>query len=481
MKFDISKFAETLGTVSESDTPQLIRVPLADIVPDERNFYRIERVDELAASIELVGLQEPLVVRRDGEKYRVVSGHRRRAALEQLVSEGKEQFALVPCMEETDEISAEEQEVRLILGNATSRRLSPAEISQQSERLDRLFRRMEEQGQRIDGRKRDLKAKVLGVSPTKLAELDVIRDKLAEPFKGQFARNELTQSAAYAIARMPADVQHDLGLALGRKGKPVEGTGAERLLENHKKLYEQAQKPCAADGGSCGNLLGFIRACVRLEYAWQQCSGSCCCKCAQRLDCPSVCAEAKKLNAEDKAEKQAEKLRETARKEQQQKEWVESNRRLALRFLRAAEAAGLEDDEKINLGNGNQTIKRLRNWSAGNFENAYIGSKDILTPWSRLDIRTLAEQLHCSTDYILGLTEELRPAPALEEGQLHLMAWMPGGTTPGHDCEVVMEFDFGDGKPPHKSLGSYSMTTREFKFKAYSTGMEPIRWIELPE
>lgn len=481
MKFDISKFAETLGTVSESDAPQLIRVPLADIVPDERNFYRIERVAELAASIELVGLQEPLVVRRDGDKYRVVSGHRRRAALEQLVSEGKEQFAVVPCMEETDEISAEEQEVRLILGNATSRRLVPIELSKQSERLDLLFRRMEEQGQRIDGRKRDLKAKLLGVSPTKLAELDVIRDKLVEPFKGQFARNELTQSAAYAIARMPAEVQHDLGLALDGKGKPVEGTGAERLLERHEKLYEQAQKPCAVSGGSCGNLLGFIRACTRPNSIWKSCEGQCCYRCFSRSSCPSACGAAKKLNAEDKAEKQAEKDRKTAKKKKQQKEWAVSNQRIAQRLLRAAEAAELEDDEKVRLENGTHTVGELRDWSAGKFGKIYIGSDDALVPWNRLNIRILAEQLHCSTDYILGLTEELRPAPAPEEGQLHLMAWMPGGTTPGHDCEVVMEFDFGDGKPPHKSLGNYSMATREFRFKAGSLGMEPTRWIELPE
>lgn len=480
MKFDISKFAEGFEKVSESDTPQLIRIPLADIVPDERNFYRINGVDELAASIELVGLQEPLVVRRDGAKYRVVSGHRRRAALQQLVERGKTQFETVPCMEETDEISAEEQEVRLILGNATSRQLTPLEISQQSDRLDRLFRRMEEQGQRIDGRKRDIKARLLGVPATKLAELDVIRDKLQEPFAGQFARSELTQSAAYNIARLPVDVQGDLNLALGNRGKPVEGTAAGRLVRNYAQIYQQATAPCPTGGSVCGNLRGFLRGAARPNASWRSCEGGCCCKCQHRESCPGVCAAAKKQNEKDRFDRQRASQLELAAKEQKKRENMASNRDHAKRLLRAAEAAGLQNDATLHLDCRNVSVAELRWWCAGNFGSFPITSEDNVTPWSRERLRDLAKKLQCSTDYILGLTEELHPAPTPEEGQLHLMAWMPGGTTPAHSCTVVMEFDLGS-PTLERRLGFFSAPDGVFKINSDKIERQPTRWVELPE
>ena len=89
MKFDMGEFAKSLGTVSESDhSEELIYLPLADLVSDENNFYALSEIPDLAANIELCGLQQPLRVRKDGDAYRIVSGHRRRAALELLLKDG---------------------------------------------------------------------------------------------------------------------------------------------------------------------------------------------------------------------------------------------------------------------------------------------------------------------------------------------------------------------------------------------------------
>ena len=52
---------------------------------------------------------------------------------------------------------------------------------------------------------------------------------------------------------------------------------------------------------------------------------------------------------------------------------------------------------------------------------------DALKP-TKAAVVEMAKKLKCSTDYILGATDEL--APALPEGQLMICGWMPSGTTP---------------------------------------------------
>lgn len=478
MKFDISKFAESLDNVSDSDRMRIVQIPLAELVPDERNFYRINNVEELAASIELVGLEQPLLVSlRDDGRYCILSGHRRFAALSQLVEQGQKQFEIVPCIEAPEDADPLELELRLLLGNANSRQLVPIELSRQAERLEQLLRQVAAQtGDRVAGRKRDLIAKMLGVSPTKLAELDVIRDKLQEPFAGQFARNELTQSAAYYLARLPGNVQGDLAAALGSTGKPVEGVAAERLLRQIEGLYAQAASPCPA-GGECGNLQGFLRGTARPRLGYQSCDGGrCCCDCPHRGDCPGACAAAKAQRAEAAAREKARKRDAEAKTAKQRRTYAESNARLAGRLIRAADAAGTSSETII----GGVHLRVLRQWSEGNVPENRCYAADTVTPTTAHLVIDAARKLHCSADYILGLTEELRPAPTPEEGQLHLMAWMPGGTTPAHSCAVVLEFDLGS-PTLERRLGFFSAPEGVFKINNDKIERQPTRWVELPE
>ena len=79
---------------------QIEYIPIDKIDPDDRNFYSVDDVTELAASIELVGLQQPLRV-RSGEHghVTVVSGHRRRAAILLIRDGGSTMFDKgVPCI-----------------------------------------------------------------------------------------------------------------------------------------------------------------------------------------------------------------------------------------------------------------------------------------------------------------------------------------------------------------------------------------------
>ena len=141
-KFDL---ASVLSDVSKLDTgsstngrEQIEYIPLELIDPDPNNFYELSEVAELAANIELIGLQQPLRVRTNPDQpghVMLVSGHRRRAALELLVKDGNTKFAEAPCIKEEPAGSAALQELRLIYANSDTRKISSAELNKQAERV----------------------------------------------------------------------------------------------------------------------------------------------------------------------------------------------------------------------------------------------------------------------------------------------------------------------------------------------------------
>ena len=82
---DRSFFDDMLNDVEEVTTPAPVTdVPLASVQPRTAQFRRVfdeEAIAALAASIEEVGLLEPVVVREVGNKLEIVAGERRYRAL----------------------------------------------------------------------------------------------------------------------------------------------------------------------------------------------------------------------------------------------------------------------------------------------------------------------------------------------------------------------------------------------------------------
>ncbi|MEW3478835.1 ParB N-terminal domain-containing protein, partial [[Clostridium] symbiosum] len=183
-KFDITAaFAAAVGNVSDSDTSReaIEYIGLDKLEADPGNFYSLTGLEDLAANIELCGLQQPIRVRptEDG-RYVIVSGHRRWSALKLLRgTEGSgDRWASIPCIVERDEASQELRELRLILANSSTRVLSPAEVFKQAQRVELLLYQLKEQGYEFPGRMRDQVAAACQVSAPKLARLKVIRERL---------------------------------------------------------------------------------------------------------------------------------------------------------------------------------------------------------------------------------------------------------------------------------------------------------------
>ena len=78
------------GVVEKGIKTKVVDLNVHDIIPNELNHYSISEIDELAESIKLNGLQEPLRVYKNSEgKYTLVSGHRRHQAKLQLANRDK--------------------------------------------------------------------------------------------------------------------------------------------------------------------------------------------------------------------------------------------------------------------------------------------------------------------------------------------------------------------------------------------------------
>lgn len=216
---------------------QIEYIPIDKIDPDDRNFYSVDDVSELAASIELVGLQQPLRV-RSGERghVTVVSGHRRRAAILLIRDGGSAMFERgVPCIRERGDVSKEWQELKLIYGNSATRILSASEISIQSEKVTEILGKLEEQGVKFPGRTRDHVAAILQTSKSRVGRLHAIRANLVPELLQEFDGGGLGETVAYRLSQEEATVQHDLAARLGPAVRGLTGDSAEKVLGQIKQ------------------------------------------------------------------------------------------------------------------------------------------------------------------------------------------------------------------------------------------------------
>lgn len=492
-KFDLGELTRALaGDVPESGTEgrdQIEYIAIGLIDSDPSNFYELRDIPDLAGDIETVGLQQPLLV-RPGEDGHVVliSGHRRRAALQLLVDEGKERFRQVPCIRKTGG-NALVYEMQLIFANAHTRVLTNAEIGKQAARLEEIFYQLKEQGYEFPGRMIDHVAEACNIKRAKLGRLKKIEAHLAPCYKPLWDAGDLPEDTADALAGLPQAVQERI-----KRVCPKKTPTASNIREIGAKMktgfcYDVIGLKCP-DGGVCTQRDKFLKHNLTC-YDWERCSGGkCCVECSaggtHRVDgsacgaaCAEMCAKARAVYEKAKAEKKDSEEREAtkARSKAVQKAMAD-----AARIVRAADAAGLDDDTRLESAYAYLSkLDRVRRVSRGdvpeNLNNYVLG--DII-PYSSKHLLKLAQTLHCSTDYLLGLTDQLRPAAA-EPGQMLLAAWMPGGLTPPEECEVVADVDPGDGGKPVRCFLRWLGGAWMFKNLDKKIGMTVIRWLRLPE
>ena len=490
-KFDLGELTRALaGDVPDPGTEgreQIEYIDIGLIDSDPGNFYELRDIPDLAGDIETVGLQQPLLV-RPGEDGHVVliSGHRRRAALQLLVDEGKEQFRQVPCIRKTGG-NPLVYEMQLIFANLHTRVLTNAEIAKQALRIEEIFYQLKEQGYEFPGRMVGHVAKACNIKRAKLGRLKKIEAHLAPCYKSLWDAGDLPEDTADALAGLPQDVQERIKRVCPKKvptANAIRSMGDR--LESKRCDYFTVGFRCP-DGGACTYQDKFFRHDLICD-SWTRCSGATCCvECCRGgahspdsygAACPEMCAKARAIYEKAKAEKKDSEEREAvkARSKAVQKAMAD-----AARIVRAADAAGLDDDTKLESAYSYlNKVGVLRKISQGDIPEGMSNyTLSEIIPYRTKDLTGMAWTLHCSADYLLGLTDQLRPASA-EPGQMALAAWMPGGLTPPEPCEVVADVAAGDGVELRRLL-YWDGTV--FRFRKSGVDIEVLvnRWLRLPE
>ena len=423
--------AQDLGQAGREQI-QYIDIDLID--PDPKNFYELSDLDELAANIELVGLQQPLRVRKHPEnpdRWMIVSGHRRRAAIRQLVDEGKDQLRAVACIVEQPAASEALQELRLIFANSGTRKLTPAEISKQAERVEMLLYELKEQGMEFPGRMRDHVAEACKVSKSKLSRLKVIRDKLIPELQELFKKDRICEDAAYTAARETEQIQRFI-LAVGEAGNYLSTWTVENAI---KVATVNRIDRCQVLTGECVHYEVRMR-----EYArghWANCSGQCCAGCSFLINCNMSCSRCDNKRAallaarkEQEEIKREERAAQSAQlKEEQARKRKEMEALDSLHWKRVGErrkTLGMSFDEVYNgilgLDLDEDEYETAEKQESGEEPDDVLLMDSPLEYADNYDLLAIANKLQCSIDYLLGRSETPQPPTAtLESAE----AWLP--------------------------------------------------------
>lgn len=405
--------ADVLKNVPNVDTGreqiEYLRLDLID--EDPNNFYQLTDVPQLADNIDLCGLQQPIRVRqKEDGRYIIVSGHRRRAALEVLAVEDPQKWQEVPCIVERDAVSPSLQQLRLIYANASTRKMSPAETATQAEQVTDLLYKLKEEGYEFPGRMRDHVAEAMSISKSKLARLKVIRENLDETWVDAWEESQISESVAYNLAQMPRQWQKILHQVWGDKPEQLYADTAARAKEKFQRV-EAIQ--CGHGLALCEHSVTMMEKNCREMYA-TPCTG-CCFDCDSLQTCKNCCPEA--LDKQKELKAVAKKAKQDAKAEQEEKNRpaAEFAKTVWERIGKARKASGCSM-ETLHKARGEHYYAAIDVVKQENLENGKgkygpdinVGFGYNIFCRDLMKIVAVADALQCSVDYLLGRTEDPR-------------------------------------------------------------------------
>ena len=219
MKTMLSNLA-SIAQNTQSDNIRMIDIE--QLHESQANYFEMQRIEEFAYTIlGQGGVKDNLVVRPlESGGYEIVSGHRRRAAVQYLLDHGENISRLLPCLiqEYADE---DAMMLDLILLNVSARQLSDQELWQSYENLDAILKRKKEAGEKF-GRVREKIAEILGVSPSQVGKMQNVDRNAIDPIKDAVSSGAISISTANVIAQLNEEEQEELAAGDLSKVKPRE-------------------------------------------------------------------------------------------------------------------------------------------------------------------------------------------------------------------------------------------------------------------
>lgn len=490
-KFDLGELLKNAVPETDTGREQIEYIDIDLIDSDDRNFYQLSDLESLAANIETVGLQQPLRVRTsdtDPMRVKIISGHRRDAALRKLVSDGNEKFRQVPCIREQATGSAALQELKLIFANSDTRKISSADLSKQAERVEQLLYQLKEEGMEFPGRMRDHVAEACKVSKTKLANLKVIRENLIPELKKAWEKDVVKEDAALKLARLPEDRQRKIMEAnKAQNGGQIRWLYSNDVDRRAEHMAALDKLKCPKNGTACTNRENkWSYLAKQQSYYYGSCHKQCCAKCDLLATCKYVCPLLSKQVQAAKAKRREESAAAKAAKEEKERPDLELLQSFWRRFKEAREKAGcsiesLFGPECWDKKYGNpKSFAELEGGKITATSDAPFGPFHFYLEEAKNLIR-LADFLGCSLDYLFCRTDEPDPAQIKmdvpEEGK---PVWRTD--PPGDRQRVLAKFDLGEGLRPTLVTVYYRDGTYYIDKKmTMDYDLPCMGWIPIPE
>lgn len=437
--FNIAQVLADAGVNNDTSARKQIEyIPIGQIEADPGNFYDLPKLEELANSISIIGLQEPVVVRpvEDG-RYRIISGHRRTAALRILIDRG-EHDDKVMCIVERQQESEALTQLKLIMGNSENRVLTSAEQARQVEETQQLIYQLKEEGFDFPGRVRDWVSEICKISTGKIARLNVIRSQLVPNFMKLWEAGTINDSVAYILAGQVPKRQKAVWSAQTGDGKKTFKCTADWLVSIfgdmdhiervYGKLTCQENSTSVCDYKDC--LLNCAAGSGQYKSLLYECRG-CCKTCSYLLTCKHSCPRAADAKKEKKDVAKAAQLRAVEDEKSRNQPIVDMIAKCYSRVgqLRAEHGISEEDylrtsDRYCNSSNA-EALRRM--------ESGECSSTDHLPGYLNVstarNLIATADLLGCSIDYLLGRTDVkgVADAPAADpEKCVKIDTWYTG-------------------------------------------------------
>jgi ParB/RepB/Spo0J family partition protein len=189
-------------------------------------------VAELANNILLKGLIQPLIVEQQGDVYNIISGHRRFAALNLLLNDGKiDENYNVNCLVETYKSEIDRTAAKLLANDGQP--LSPDEWAAEIGRLS-------ETGASVV----DI-AKALGKSEGYVSTLKTAWSKMDENARDVLKKGKVSMSLAIVMGKQTANSKlASLGVQIASIAKDVVAQNGENVSDNvlGKAVIQTTQK-----------------------------------------------------------------------------------------------------------------------------------------------------------------------------------------------------------------------------------------------
>jgi len=225
--------------VANTLTDSIKMLDIDELHESADNFFVVERIDEFADTIlSQGGVKDNLIVTPlESGGYEIISGHRRKSAVQYLLDKGEDISRYLPCLIQ-EYTNDGDKKIDLVLMNISARQISDSELWQSYETLNAILKERKDSGEKF-GRIREKLSELLGVSSAQVGKIQNIENNAIYEIKAAVKNGDISISTANEIAKLDDETQKELSSS---DLNEVTNKDVKELQKEKKKSAESSKK-----------------------------------------------------------------------------------------------------------------------------------------------------------------------------------------------------------------------------------------------